>query len=89
MRKNRGTVNEELILDGDVVSKNGDVLHSGPSTDDRVPSNDGAHDPRVLLHLGVGHDDTSLQTDACANLATRSDHHVGSNQCRRVNLGRL
>lgn len=89
MGKDRGTVDEKLILDGNIVSQNGNVLHPSPPSDRRVPADDGRHDPRVLLDLGVGHDDTPLQSDARANLAARSDDDVGTNQGRRVDLSSL
>jgi hypothetical protein len=87
--QNGSTIDVKLILDGDVVTKNGDVLYSGPSTDARVPSDDRAHDPGVVSDGSVSHDDTSLKPDTRSDLGSRSDDDVGSDQSGGVDLGRL
>jgi hypothetical protein len=83
------TVDVKLILDGDIVTQNGNVLHPGPSTDGRIPTDNGAHDPGVITDGSVGHDDTSLEPDTRSDLGTGSDNNVGSDQSGGVDLGRL
>ena len=89
MGQDRSTVYVKLILDGNVVSEDGDVLHSGPSTDGRVPTDDRGLDPRVVPDGSVGHDDTSLEPDTRSNLGSGSDDDVGSDQGGGVDLGSL
>lgn len=83
------TVYVKLILDGDIVSEDGNVLHPGPSTDGRVPTDDRGLDPGVVSDGGVGHDDASLEPDTGSDLGTGSDDDVGSDQSGGVDLGGL
>lgn len=57
-------------------------MKTHPSSDRGVPTDDGAHDPSVLLDGSVGHDDTSLQTNSSSDLAPRSNNDVGSDAAK-------
>jgi hypothetical protein len=83
------TVYVKLVLDGNVVSEDGNVLHTGPSPDGRVPPDDRGHDPGVIPDGGVGHDDASLEPDTRSDLGSGSDDDIGSDQRGRVDLGGL
>lgn len=83
------TVYVKLVLDGNVVSEDGNVLHPGPSTDGRIPPDNRGHDPGVIPDGGVGHDDTSLKPDTRSDLGSGSDDDIGSDQRGRVDLGGL
>ena len=89
MGQDGSTVDVKLILDGHIVTQNGNVLNPGPSTDGRVPTDDGAHDPGVVTNGSVGHDDTSLEPDTRSDFGTGSDNDVGSDQSGGIDLGRL
>lgn len=81
-------VDVQLVLDRDVITENGDVLDSSPSTDAAIPTDDGAGDPSMITNDCVAHDDTSLKTSSWSDLGTWSDNDVRANQCRRIDLGR-
>lgn len=88
MREDRGTVDEELVLDRNVVAENSNVLNARPPSDGRVPADDGAHDPSVILDRRVRHDDASLESDTSTDLDARADDDVGSDERRRVDCRR-
>ena len=51
VRQHAGTVAVDLITDANVVSEDSHVLEAGPAADGRVPANNRALDPGVLLDL--------------------------------------
>lgn len=56
------------------------VKSTYPSADCAIPTDDGAHDPRVVSDVGVVHDDASLQTHTGSDLGARSDNNVRADQ---------
>jgi hypothetical protein len=70
--QNTTTVDVDLVANGDIVTENRDVLQASPLADRRVPADDGALDPGVVLDLATTENDTSLDPHAVA------DHDVGA-----------
>jgi len=89
LKRTRSTVDVKFILDGHIVSQNSDIIYSCPSTDNRVPANDGTLDPCMVLDTWSFENHTSLETSALANFTAWSDNNVGSNYGWRVDLCRL
>lgn len=87
MGEHAASVNVYLIANGDIVTENSHVLQTSPLANTAIPTHDGALDPGVILHLGVGQNHASLKADAITNDHTRADGHVGTNLAVLSNLG--
>ena len=81
-------VDVDLVANGDVVAGDGDVLEAGPAADGRVPADDSALDPGVVLDLDVGEQDAALQAHAVADGDIGADGDVGADAAALADGGR-
>lgn len=63
------------------------VVNTRPPSDSTVPADNTRADPSKVLDDGVLHHNATLQADTLANLDTRSDHDVGTDDGAWVDLG--
>ncbi|KAH3658819.1 hypothetical protein OGATHE_006545 [Ogataea polymorpha] len=88
VRQNLTTVDIDLVLDSDVLSKNGDTLESSPFTNSRVPAHNGRFDPSVVLDLRVFQNSRSLDSDTVTNDTVRTNDDVRTDLTSLSDLGR-
>lgn len=86
--QNAAAVDVNLISDCDIVTENGHILQSRPSTYSAVPANNGRLDPGMVLDLGGTQQDAALQADAITNNNIGANGDIGSYPAVLANLGR-
>lgn len=87
VRQNAATVDVDLVANGNIVTKNSHVLETGPAADGAVPANNRRLDPCVVLDLGRGQQDASLQTNAVADDDVGANGDVGTYSAVLSDLG--
>jgi hypothetical protein len=88
MRQDASSVDVDLVADCDIVSQHTDVLQSCPFAYSRVPTNNSALDPGVVLDLGACEDDTTLQTDTIADNGIWANGNIGTDSAVLSDLRR-
>lgn len=81
------TVDVDLVANGNIVTENSHVLETGPAADGAVPANNRRLDPCVVLDLGRGQKDASLQTNAIADDDVRTNGDIGTYSAVLSDLG--
>lgn len=86
VRQDTTTVDINLILDFNIVTKNRNILDTGPSTNSRVPANNGALHISMGLDGGVGKNDRAGESSAGADRDIRANDNVGADLSVRGDL---
>ena len=87
VRQDTATIHVNLITDSHIITKNCDILQPSPSSDSAVPAHDRAFHPRMVLHLAVLQENTTLQPNAISDNHTRANGDIGANPAVLANLG--
>jgi len=88
VRQDAASVDIDLVADCDVVAEHTDVLQSSPFPDCRVPANNRALHPSMVLDFGSRQQHASLQTDAIADNDIWANGNVGSDSAVPADLRR-
>lgn len=88
MGQDTATVDVDLILDLNIVTKDSDVLSTGPGADLRAPANNSLADVGVGLNNSVTHDDRAAQTSTVTDLAVRANDDTGTELSGGADLSR-
>lgn len=87
MRQDAASINIDFVANGNIVTENSHVLETGPAADGAVPANDRRLDPCVVLDLGRGQKDASLQTNTVTNDDVGANGDIGTYSAVLSDLG--
>lgn len=87
MGQDAATVDIDLVANGNIVTENSHVLETGPAADGAVPANNRRLDPCVVLDLGRGQKDASLQANTVADDDAGANGDIGTYSAVLSDLG--